>query len=218
MEMQLPPVLLESVRRPHGLILLTGTRNSGLPETVAALAQHSGKEVFSLGKDADLKRSRSADVIVFDGDLDESRLDFLIGCAEEGRMVLLAQACPAPLTGLRRMLSFDGGRGRAHKVHRLAEQLILMSGQMRLRSLQAGAMEDAREIILITPAIREAARQENIVGIEELLKAGDETSGMVSFNQSLLQLLLRRRIDIKTAFEASWDPGHLDQILKKVGI
>ncbi|MGE5085298.1 MAG: hypothetical protein ACM3MG_03295 [Bacillota bacterium] len=45
-----------------------------------------------------------------------------------------------------------------------------------------------------------------------------ENSGILTLNQSLLQHLIRRRIDLKTAFETSREPDHLDQLLKKVGI
>lgn len=217
MDTQLPPVLLEAARRPQGLLLLTGTRFSSLDVTLKALIQAGGdRRVFQW--DGRQECPADADVVVCGGDPAPELLLQSLAFSEEGRLVILVQMCPTPLGGLRRLLSFDGGRGRGHVVDRLSDQLILLSGQMRLRSLQAGAWEEAREIILMTPAIRTAIRQEDLTVVEGLLKNGDETSGMVSFNQSLLQLLLRRKIDIKTAFEASWDPGHLDQILKKVGI
>ena len=39
-----------------------------------------------------------------------------------------------------------------------------------------------------------------------------------SYNQSILQAIVRRRIDVKTAFSVSNDPDDLDQQLKKMGL
>ncbi|MBC7458107.1 MAG: hypothetical protein H7235_07505, partial [Bdellovibrionaceae bacterium] len=39
-----------------------------------------------------------------------------------------------------------------------------------------------------------------------------------SYNQSIIQAIVRRRFDIKTAFSVSVDPDELDQMLKKMGL
>jgi hypothetical protein len=43
-------------------------------------------------------------------------------------------------------------------------------------------------------------------------------AGMVTMNQSLMSLLLKRKIDMKIGFEASPDPEELDQMLRKAGV
>jgi twitching motility protein PilT len=45
-----------------------------------------------------------------------------------------------------------------------------------------------------------------------------EKLGMRTMNQSLFQLLMKRKIELKTAFEFSPAPEDLDLILKKVGV
>ena len=37
-------------------------------------------------------------------------------------------------------------------------------------------------------------------------------------NQSLVNLIVKRKIDVRTAFSASPDPDQLDTLLKKAGI
>lgn len=215
-ESVLPQVVLENVRRPHGIVLLTGLRASGLEATLDAVEKAAAPRRAHRWTD-DRAIPKETEVVLFDGDMDPERLRRLLLWSEEGRLVVIAQRSPSPLSALRRIFSLTLGEGRRHVTARLADQLSLLSGQMRLKSLQDG-FEDAREVVLVTPLVRKAIEDENLAALDELLRSEDEASGTVSFNQSLLQLLLRRRIDIKTAFESTRDPVHLDQILKKVGI
>lgn len=241
-DLSLPQILLETCERTQGLVLLTGIRSAGLASAAQALRSQSvwssKNSVFVHGPDAPSFGSRgfrllpgedmastagrklldAADFIAFEGDLDESSLENLLRLSEGGRQVLLLQTAPGPLTALRRVFSLCRGEGRRHLIWRFTDMLLLMVGRMALNSLTAGEKAFAHEVILSTPHLREILQREDFVALEELLRVGDESSGTVSFNQSLLQLLLRRRIDVKTAFDATRDPSHLDQILKKVGI
>lgn len=212
-DLSLPQILLESAQRGQGILLLTGARDSGLEQTVETLIGE-GRRAHRLDE---RPVPPPTDVVIVDADATADLVRRVLALSEEGRLVLWAMRAPSPLSGLRRALSLEFGEGRRHVLWRLMDQLALMSGQMRLKSL-AGGVDVAREIILMTPPMRAALEVEDLAAAEELIKAGEETSGTVSFNQSLLQLLLRRRIDIKTAFESTRDPIHLDQILKKVGI
>jgi twitching motility protein PilT len=76
----------------------------------------------------------------------------------------------------------------------------------------------AHEVLLSKPDVRDFISDENLKGVEHLLVNSAENSGILTLNQSLLQHLIRRRIDLKTAFENSRHPDNLDQLLKKVGI
>lgn len=212
----LPQVVVENLSRPHGLIVLTGVRGSGLETTLESVEKIVAPRRVHRWSD-DRAIPKETEVVIFEGDLEAPRFHKLLSWSEEGRVVVVAQRCPSPVSALRRIFSLPFGEGRRHVVARLAEQVLLLSGQMRLAALQGGE-EEAREVVLVTPGIRRALEEEDVTAVDDLLRAGDEASGTVSFNQSLLQLLLRRRIDIKTAFEATRDPVHLDQILKKVGI
>jgi twitching motility protein PilT len=50
------------------------------------------------------------------------------------------------------------------------------------------------------------------------MQTGQNRTGMVTMNQSLMSLLLKRKIDMKIGFEASPDPEELDQMLRKAGV
>lgn len=215
---QYPPILEESMARTQGLILLAGLRQSGVEDTARLLLKKAQGRSLKVLSDPGATAPDSADIIWLEGDFDAERLNRALTWSEEGRLILLTQKSPSAVSALRRLLSLDFGAGRKHLLWRLCDQILLMAGQMKIAGLTAGEHLEAFEILLMTPALREALQEENFSLVEDYLKAGDETSGTVSFNQSLLQLLLRRKIDIKTAFEVSRDPVNLDQILKKVGI
>lgn len=218
-EIQMPQILLETAARRRGLILLCGDRFSGLAATAQALwkktatGDRRGVNLTSGGNQS----IEDADVIFVDGDFDRDRLDRLCTWVEEGRLVVVLQSAPAPLVALRRWLGRLNGEGRAHMIWRLCDALQLCLGQMAVPGL-GGDRVLAHEVILMTPLLRSALESENLHAADETLKLGDETAGTVSFNQSLLQHLIRRRIDMRTAFEATRDPIDLDQLLKKVGL
>jgi twitching motility protein PilT len=76
----------------------------------------------------------------------------------------------------------------------------------------------AHEVALMTPQMKAHLENQDIRALETQLRQAPDNSGLISLNQSLLQNLIRRKIDIKSAFEVSQDPDGLDHLLKKVGI
>lgn len=240
-ETSIPQILLETADRPWGWIGLTGGEGSGVEALAAAAYQRlvkreplvvhaesasvlprapSGSSLPAVAEFSPEggRRLREAKVIFVEGDFQPARVELYLGLAEEGRLVLWTQRAPGNFYFLRRLLSLPFGEGRSHKLWRLADQIHLLVSQNLLAGIGAGEQVAAHEVFLMTPALRRHFQAEEMSTFEDLIAHGDETSGTVSFNQSLLQLLLRRRIDIKTAFEATRDPVNLDQILKKVGI
>lgn len=240
---QMPQILPEMASRRQGLLVLCGNRFSGVSRTASALARRLGRDgrrmIYLVSGEGLLEKEiaptltalpaeretspegrreiSGADVVFVEGLFDEARLDRMCSWVEEGRLVIALQSAPAPFVVLRRWFAQLRGEGRAHQVWRLCDALQLCLGQMALPGL-GGESVFSHEVVLMTPLLRSALETENIKAAEETLRMGDETSGTVSFNQSLLQLLIRRRIDMRTAFEASRDPADLDQLLKKVGL
>ncbi len=219
MSSSVPPIFSESFQRRNGLIIFAGLQDSGTEEAVNA-AFKDGKQrplVFWESAGAPDRKTDSNAVIVVRPEAAPD-LEAVLSAAESGRLVVWLMSAPGPLTALRKILSKSFGEGRSHLLWRLSDLLILVAGQMRLPAIAAAEFVDAYEILLMTPALKEALAKEDFEEMDQSLRSADDESGVVSFNQSLLQLLLRRSIDIKTAFEATRDPVNLDQILKKVGI
>ena len=212
----LPPVFLESLQRKSGVILFAGTLESGLKETMDGALKGASDRKMVAWADA-LKTGLPSSTLIAIPPHADIDLEAVLRQAEAGHLVLWLMHAPTPLTALRRILSFQAADARRHLLARFADQILLMSGQMRVASI-AGNGVAVFEMILMTPVLKEALTRESLVEFDTGLREGVEGSGIVSYNQSLLQLLLRRTIDIKAAFEATRDPMNLDQILKKVGI
>jgi twitching motility protein PilT len=107
--------------------------------------------------------------------------------------------------------------GNGHAAFRFSEVV-----QSFLVQTQALGLENDRvvaiEFLPIKSQIRGFMMKEDFASIDHILSGLVENSGLVTLNQSLLQLLIRRRIDLKTAFEMSLDPEVLDQSLRRAGV
>lgn len=243
-EIQLPPSLLESCLRMKGLVLLSGPGEAGQVWALHRILQKLSEEksfvgvVFSrktfpqireakacyLYHNGDFARAEEyesllsgVDMVVFEGFADDESFEQALSLAERGTFVIYSMKSPSITNALRRCLSVLGEKYGEHAAPRLAETLSLASGQYPVAGL-SGEKVFAHEVLLMKPQVRTLIEEENIKGLENLLTHSAENSGILTLNQSLLQHLIRRRVDLKTAFEVSRDPDNLDQLLKKVGI
>jgi twitching motility protein PilT len=80
-----------------------------------------------------------------------------------------------------------------------------------------GKVALALEILVMTPAVRNLVRENKLAMLPGIMQTGQNVTGMITMNQSLFNLLKRRRIDLPTAFGASPDPEELETMMRKVG-
>jgi len=76
----------------------------------------------------------------------------------------------------------------------------------------------ACEVLIPNPAIRNLIREDKLHQVYSQMQMGQSQTAMMTMNQSLMSLLVRRQISMKVAFEASPDPEELDGMLKKAGL
>lgn len=243
-ESTLPAALWESAFNKKGLILLSGQQESQLRALNSALLARLNREkkmnvlVVSPTSFAPLKEDRvmfmsvqaqhfsrlntaereslfaGVDCIIFH-DLDgQDYFSSALRLAEKNRLVIYSTVSSHLLSSLGRLMDQLPGR---HDANRLAEVLSLGIGQLSLSALQ-GAVANAYEVLPVQTQVRSKIAHQDLLGLDLMLRNSSENSGFVNMNQSLLQLLIRRRVDLKTAFSASRDPEELDQMLKKVGL
>ncbi len=244
LEHPLPPILSEKALAQKGLILISGANENSLCASVySVLAKMNAEKVFSAAifssglfprlreekglflyhQDFELVPSAldpliaGVDVVIFHGYSDAPSFLMALKLAEKGKFVLYDMVAPSLFNAFRRIYSFIEPHLGRHGTGRLAEVLELALGQIAMRGLAQETIY-AYEILMMKPQVRQLIEDEKLNELEELLKTASENSGMINSNQALLQHLVRRRIDIKTAFERSRDPDALDQLLKKVGI
>ncbi|WP_415063390.1 twitching motility protein PilT [Bdellovibrio sp.] len=243
-EIPLPPSLLETCLRMKGLVLLSGPGEAGQVWALHRILQKLSEEksfvgvVFSRKAFPQVREAKACylyhkgefvrqeerqslmagvDMVVFDDHDDEASIEEALALAEKGLFVIYSMKAPSVINALRRALSVLGGKYGEHGAPRLAEVLSLASGQYPMSGL-GGEKVFAHEVLLMKPQVRSLVEDEDVKGVDNLMANSSENSGILTLNQSLLQHLIRRRVDLKTAFEVSRDPDNLDQLLKKVGI
>jgi twitching motility protein PilT len=157
------------------------------------------------------------DMVVFDGYEDDASFEEALAYAERGMFVIYSMKAPSITNALRRCVSLLSEKYGRHGAPRLAEVLAMAVGQYPVAGL-SGEKVFAHEVLPAKPEIRDLLGEENLKAVDQLLISSAENTGILTLNQSLLQHLIRRRIDLKKAFETSRHPDNLDQLLKKVGI
>lgn len=243
-EVQLPPALVETCLRMRGLVLLSGPGEAGQVWALHRILQKLSEEksfvgvVFSrkafpqvrevkscyLYHNGDFARDQEkesllagVDMVVFEGFSDDHSFEEALALVERGYFVIYSMRAPSVTNALRRCVSVLREKYAEHGAPRLAEVLSMASAQYPVEG-SSGERVFAHEVLLMKPQVRALVEAEDLKGLESLMLTSAESSGVLTLNQSLLQHLIRRRVDLKTAFEVSRDPDNLDQLLKKVGI
>ncbi|WP_413581161.1 twitching motility protein PilT [Bdellovibrio sp. HCB288] len=243
-DMPLPGSYLETCLRMKGLVIVSGAGESGQTGTLYKTMQKMGEEksfmgvVFSTRPFPQMREEKSCflyhngifaskderdsllngvDVVVYDGASDDDSFLEAMALAERGVFVIYSMRAPSLMNALRRCLSVMTDRFDQHGSSRFAEVFSMGLGQYAMPGLGNDRVF-AHELLLVKPQIRDFIERQEMTALQSVLTTAPEHSGILTLNQSLLQHLIRRRVDLKTAFETSRDPDHLDQLLKKVGI
>lgn len=220
-EVSWPQILLDQIARLEGMILFSGSRQAEPLAVIKAIRRQHGDKKIAVAANLNSRvRSREleeADIVIYHGLCEKDATLALLDLCEEGRLVVHIVMAPSVVSALHKVMSALVGEGEKHFLWRYVDQLSLMVNQMQVATVNESLMT-IHEMILGTPEIKNLLLEKRISEIEQNLKDSPEDRGMVSFNQVLLKLLIRRRIDLKTAFQKTRDPEHLDLLLKRVGV
>jgi len=233
----LPEVLFEVIQRRRGLSLLSGVAGSGTTLLIhQILAELDKKEsipvsVFSPRafpvfpeknlsisyvqastlKDLHKEIALSSEIIIFDYN-DLSHLSFAVELADAGKGVVFTAHSSHLQSLLMNLYSFSSTQGEFYAYRLMAQMQYLFHHQF-LRTTSGGI--SIFESLLFSQELRELFLKSDV----ELIQKAEKLNNLyASRNQCLLQNLIRRKIDMKKAFELTHDPSNLDQLLKKVGI
>lgn len=231
-------ILTESVLKTQGLNLVVGPRRSGKTsalQQILAAAQNRKKviavysdvetpewpaqgNVLSQFSTSQLKSHgvfKSADLVL----IDSAQLEFCelaVRLTEEGRSVVLNLPFWNVSMGLQRMMDLMEG-SLDSRARRLSSVLQMAVGLRVLPGIDV-PLQGAFELLLADQSVQKALRELDFEQISDLMRSSAEKTGMRTLNQTLFQLLMKRKIGLKAAFEASPAPEELDSLLKKVGI
>jgi len=244
----LPSVVGELVNTSNGLILVTGPTGSGKTTTIAAMIDklntekhghivtiedpieymHMHKQCIvnqrEVGPDTWSLQAAVRSLLRQDPDFaavgelrDLETIEEAIRIAETGHLVFGTLHTNSAAQTINRIVSvFPSSQQERIRVV-LSFVLQGVISQMLLPGID-GSVCLAYEILIPTPAVRNLIRENKLHQVQGLMQVGQNTTGMVTMNQSLLSLLMKRKIDMPTAFSASPDPEELDRLLRKTGV
>lgn len=247
-ELGIPKPIQDMTLYPSGLVLVTGPTGSGKTTTLAALIDKINRErrghIITLedpveyihehksciinqrevGSDTDSYHLALKHVLRQDPDVclmgelrDLETIEAGLTIAETGHLVFATLHTNSAIQTINRLV----GVFPHDQQDRIRVQLsFTLQGVISQRLVPAvnGGMALATEIMILNTNIRNLIRENKLHQVYGMMQVGQEKSGMQTLNQSLLKLLLARKIKIRSAFSVSNDPDELDQLMKQAGI
>lgn len=247
-DLGLPPAIGELTNLPYGMILVTGPTGSGKSTTIASMLDkvnserhghivtmedpiefiHSHKNCIVNQREIGTDTSSYANALKFllrqDPDYcllgelrDQETIEAALNTAETGHLVFATLHTNSAVSSINRIVNVFEAEQQDRVRVLLSFTLQAVISQRLLPSIQGGRVA-AIEFLLMTSGIRNLIREGKLHQVQAMMQVGQERTGMVTMNQSLMSLLVKRKIDVKTAFSASPEPDQLDSMLKKAGI
>jgi len=247
-ELGLPPVVGDLTNKVNGLVLVTGPTGSGKSTTIAALIdkintedyghimtiedpieyihahkncivnqREIGPDTWSFKNGLKYILRQDPDIILVGEMRDQETMEAVLTICETGHLVFATLHTNNAIQSINRIVSvFD-----ADQQDRVRVQLSFVLQGIISQELLPGVSNNrvlGYEILIPNPAIRNLIRENKLHQVYGQMQVGQTQSGMVTMNQTLMSLLVRRRISMKVAFESSTDPEELDKLLKKSGL
>jgi len=236
-ELNLPLILKDLAMEPRGLILVTGTTGSGKSTTLAAMIEHINKNKTTniitiedpieflfrdersiisqreVGTDVGdfhtaLRSSlrQDPDVIMVGEMRDLETMQTALTAAETGHLVLSTlHTLDAPETVNRIISVFPPYYQKQIRIQLASVLKAVIS--MRLVRKKGGGRVPAMEILIATPAVREAILiPEKFKTMRTLISEGYAQYGMQTFDQSLFDLYQRNLITLEEALAQCSNP------------
>ncbi len=244
----LPQVVTEVVNYPSGLVLVTGPTGSGKSTTIAALIDKINREnrghIITLedpieyvhphkssivnqreiGVDTVSYRSALKHLLRQDPDVcmmgelrDLETIDAAMNMCETGHLVFATLHTNSAISTINRVVNVFPAEQQDRVRTQLAMTLNAIICQRLLPSIKGGQVA-AMEVLIMSPNIRNLIRENKLHQVYGMMQVGQDKSGMMTLNQALVQLVLKRKIDVRSAFMNSADPEELDKLLKAAGV
>src|SRR5437667_3400021 len=245
-ELGLPPVVEQLADRPKGLILVTGPTGSGKSTTLAAMVdkinnertEHimtiedpiefvhhhkkclvNQREVFS-----DTQSFKNAlkyilrqdpDVVLVGEMRDLETISAALTIAETGHLTLGTLHTNSCAQTINRVIDVFPTTQQSQVRAQLSLVLEGVLSQQLIPTTDGRGRVMSLEIMVTTPAVRNLIREEKIHQIYSSMQAGQKF-GMQTMNQSLLELVQKRKITREDALNRSMLPEELSQLLGSV--
>ena len=239
-DFSLPPAVFEILKKVSGMSIITGPRGSGKSSLIKVLAENISESGLRVAIFSDCPEffnklglsyvqvykskgllhhanfiSKGYDLIMIDS-LDAKIWSQGVSLGGLGSRVMLVLPFSNSEIAVRRLSELISGNesvGRSQVVDVL--QLIL---GVRLVEGVRESHQMAFEVIYMTKELKSLMQNSNWEQVEKFIGSQSEELGMLSLNQSLLNLMLKRKIDLKVGFSESPHPEELDRMFEKIGL
>jgi twitching motility protein PilT len=240
----LPAPVENLMRKPRGLVLVTGATGSGKSTTLASMIDslnetehlhiitiedpieyiHSHRNCLvnqrEIGQDAKsfsqaLKAAlrEDPDVVLVGEMRDRETIETALTLAETGHLVMSTLHTNSAYQSISRMVQVFASDHQDQIRLQLSMVLegILTQSLMERADRQGRAL--AVELMIPNASIRNLIRENKLFQIPSAMLVGQEHTGMVTFNQSLVQLVKRKLVTPEVALEYSNDQDDLIKTL-----
>lgn len=246
-ELGLPRGVRELAAETEGLILIAGPRASGKSTLMAAVvdlinrtraahiitlesqikfAHQSRASIVSQREvrgdhAALLAMARTAlregpDVLAIEDLRARDVFGLALQAAESGHLVLGAVPASSAAAAIERILSRVSDERRSALRRTVSDTLRGVIAQVLLRKIGGGRVA-AREILRNTPAVATVIAEGNLAQLASAIERG-RRAGMISLNESLLDLVREKTVDVQEAYRHAADRDGLVKLLEKEGI
>ncbi|ARV60952.1 type IV pili twitching motility protein PilT [Nostocales cyanobacterium HT-58-2] len=242
-QLSLPPVFRDICHYHKGLVLVTGPTGSGKSTTLAAMIDYINKEMpkhiitiedpieFVHKSQTSLIKQREVgmhtrkfdnalkaalredpDLILVGEMRDKETVNTALKAAQTGHLVMGTLHTNSAVKTIERILNLYSGEEQEAMRVALAESLVAVIAQGLCRTTD-GKRAAFHDILINTDAVKDWIKDGKYDEITELMKqAGFD--GMITMNQSLLNLYQEDRITEETALEMSPTPNEMAQFLR----
>jgi twitching motility protein PilT len=246
-ELGLPRGIRELAEESEGLILLTGARASGKSTLFAAIidlinrarSAHvitlepqikfvhenrssivSQREVRG-DNEAVLNSARAAlreapDVLAIEDLHARDLFAFALQAAESGLLVVGTIAANGAVPALERVMSQVSEDRRATVQRAISDTLRGVAAQMLLRKVGGGRIA-ARELLRNTYSVAALIADGSLAQIPRAMEQG-RRAGMITFNESLFELVRDKAVDVREAYRHSPDRDALVKLFEREGM
>jgi twitching motility protein PilT len=236
----LPPTVENFMRRPQGLVLITGATGSGKTTTLASMIDamndsehlhiitiedpieyiHSHRGCLinqrEIGGDAKSfpQALRAAlredpDVVLLGEMRDRETIETALTLAETGHLVFSTLHTNSAFQSVTRMVQVFPADFQDQIRLQLSMVLEGIVTQALLERSDRQGRCLALELLVPTPAIRNLIRENKLFQIPSSMMVGQDQTGMITFNQSLVNLVKRRMVTPDEALAHSPDQDDL---------
>jgi twitching motility protein PilT len=244
-ELGLPATIKKIAEAPRGIILVAGSTGSGKSTTLAAMIEHLNgnfkKHIITLEDPVEFafednqsvieQREIGLDTVSFhhalkhvlrqDPDIimvgemrDDISFTAAMSAADTGHLVVSTLHTTTAALSVTRILDFFKAEEREQVRRQLAGTLRGVVCQRMVGTVE-GKMTPALEILMNSPLVRKLIEENRLDKLSAAIETGGD-DGMISFNQSLFNLVKEGRVTEKEALSKASNPQGLEMNFKGI--